>query len=60
VGVLLGILFLGTVVVLFYRYREHFYALESATDSEMGHFFWTALAVVFAIAIAVCYFVFLY
>lgn len=59
-GVLLGVLFVGTVVVLFYRYREHFYALESATDSEMGHFFWTALAVVFAIMIAVVYVVFFY
>lgn len=59
-GVLLGILFIGAAVVLFFRYREHFYALESATDSEMGHFFWTALAVVFAIALAVVYFVFLY
>ncbi len=58
--ILLGILFIGAVVVLFHRYREHFYALESATDSEMGHFFWTALAVIFAIVIAVVYFVFFF
>ena len=58
-GVLLAVLFVGAVVFLYYRYREHFYALESATDSKMGHFFWAALAVVFAIVIAVVYFIFL-
>ena len=59
-GVLLAVLFIGAVIVLYYRYREHFYALESATDSKMGHFFWTALVVVFAIVIAIVYFVFFF
>jgi uncharacterized membrane protein YidH (DUF202 family) len=54
-----GLLFIGAVVIAFYRYREHFYALESATDSNKGHAFWTILALAFAVVIVVCYFAFL-
>jgi len=52
-----AVLFIGAVVVSYYRYRDHFYALESATDSNKGHAFWTILALVFAVVIAVCYFI---
>ncbi len=55
--VLVAVLFIGAVVVSYYRYRDHFYALESATDSNKGHAFWTILALVFAVVIAVCYFI---
>jgi uncharacterized membrane protein YidH (DUF202 family) len=57
-GILLTIVFTVTVVIAYHRYRDHFYALESATDSNKGHTFWTILALVFAILIAVCYFIF--
>jgi heme/copper-type cytochrome/quinol oxidase subunit 2 len=60
VHVLITVIFVLTVVVLYYRYREHFYALESATDSNKGHTFWTILALVFAIVLAVCYFIFFF
>ncbi len=58
-GVLATVLFIAAVVFAFYRYREHFYALESATDSNKGHAFWTILAILFAIVIAIFYFIFL-
>jgi len=57
VGVLIVVLFVAAVTVAFFRYREHFYALESATDSTRGRTFWTILALVFAIVMAVCYFI---
>jgi len=57
---LIGLFFVGAVVITFYRYREHFYALESATDSNKGHTFWTILALVFAVVVVVCYFAFVY
>jgi uncharacterized membrane protein YidH (DUF202 family) len=60
VAFLVALLFIGAVVVAFYRYREHFYALESATDSNKGHAFWTILALVFAVVITICYFAFVY
>jgi hypothetical protein len=44
-----------SVVVSYYRYRDHFYALESATDGNRGHAFWTILALAFAVVIGVCY-----
>jgi hypothetical protein len=59
---LVNLLFLVIPVVAvtaaFFRYREHFYALESATDSKRGHTFWTVLALLYAIVIAACYFIF--
>jgi hypothetical protein len=58
-GVLLFVVFVGAVVVCFYRYREHFYALESATDSKKGRLFWTILALVFAILVAIGYLIFI-
>lgn len=58
--VLIAVIFVFTVVFLYYRYREHFYALESATDSKRGHTFWTILALVFAIVLAICYFIFFF
>jgi hypothetical protein len=45
------------VAIAYYRYRDHFYALESATDSNKGRAFWTILALAFAIVIAICYFI---
>lgn len=59
-GLLLTVVFVATVVIAYYRYRDHFYALESATDSNKGHAFWTILAVIFAIVIAVSYLIFYY
>jgi uncharacterized membrane protein YidH (DUF202 family) len=56
--ILVGVLLVGVVVAAFFKYREHFYALESATDSNRGHAFWTILAVIFAILITVAYFLF--
>jgi uncharacterized membrane-anchored protein len=58
VGIVTAVLFIVAVTIAFFRYREHFYALESATDSNKSHAFWTILALVFAIVIAVCYFIF--
>jgi hypothetical protein len=58
VRVLTAVLFIGAVVISYYRYRDHFYALESATDSNKGRAFWTILALIFAVVIAVCYFIF--
>jgi hypothetical protein len=58
VGILTAVFFVVAVAIAFFRYREHFYALESATDSNKGRTFWTILALVFAIVIAVCYFIF--
>jgi len=58
VGVLTAVLFMVAVAIAYYRYRDHFYALESATDSNRGHAFWTILALFFAIVIAICYFIF--
>jgi uncharacterized membrane protein YidH (DUF202 family) len=52
------VLVVGAVVVTYYRYRDHFYDLESATDSNKGHAFWTILAMVFAVVITVCYAIF--
>jgi hypothetical protein len=52
------VLFLVVVIFAYYRYRDHFYALESATDSNRGHTFWTILAVAFAIIIGLSYVVF--
>ena len=43
---------------MYYRYRDHFYALEAATDSNKGRAFWTILALVFAAVIAVGYCIF--
>jgi hypothetical protein len=57
-GVLTTILFIVVVAIAYYRYRDHFYALESATDSNKGRTFWTILALAFAIVIAICYFIF--
>jgi hypothetical protein len=51
-------LFIVAVAVAYYRYRDHFYALESATDSNRGRTFWTILALIFAIVIGVAYFAF--
>jgi hypothetical protein len=51
--------FIVVVAIAYYRYRDHFYALESATDSNKGRTFWTILALVFAVVIAICYFIFL-
>jgi hypothetical protein len=56
-GVLTTVLFLAVVAIAYYRYRDHFYALESATDSNKGRAFWTFLALAFAIVIAICYFI---
>jgi hypothetical protein len=58
VGILTAVFFVVAVAIAFFRYREHFYAIESATDSNRGRTFWTILALVFAIVIAVCYFIF--
>jgi multisubunit Na+/H+ antiporter MnhG subunit len=58
VGILTAVFFVVAAAIAFFRYREHFYALESATDSNKGRTFWTILALVFAIVIAVCYFIF--
>jgi uncharacterized membrane-anchored protein len=58
VGVLTAVLFIVVVAVAFYRYRDHFYALESATDSNRGRTFWTILALIFAIVIGAAYFAF--
>jgi uncharacterized membrane-anchored protein len=58
VGFLTLVLFLVVVIFAYYRYRDHFYALESATDSNRGHTFWTILAVAFAIIIGLSYVVF--
>ncbi len=57
-GVLTAVLFVVVVAVAYYRYRDHFYALESATDSNRGRTFWTALAVIFAVVIGIAYFAF--
>jgi uncharacterized membrane-anchored protein len=57
-GLLTAVLFIVVVAIAYYRYRDHFYALESATDSERGHTFWTILAVIFAIVIGAAYFAF--
>ena len=58
-GVFTSVVFIVAVAIAYYWYREHFYALESATDSNKGHTFWTILALLFAVVIAVCYFIFL-
>jgi hypothetical protein len=58
VDILFLVVAVVAVTVAFFRYRDHFYALESATDSNKGHAFWTALALVYAIVIAVFYFIF--
>jgi hypothetical protein len=58
VGILTTFLFIGVVVVAYYRYRDHFYALESATDSNKGHAFWTILAVLFALVIGAAFVIF--
>jgi hypothetical protein len=58
VGVLTAVLFIVVVAVAYYRYRDHFYALESATDSNRGRAFWTILALIFAIVIGAAYFAF--
>jgi uncharacterized membrane protein YidH (DUF202 family) len=55
--VLTTVLFIAVVATAYYRYRDHFYALESATDSTNGRAFWTILALAFAIVIAICYFI---
>ncbi len=59
-AVLTAVLFVVVAVIIYYRYRDHFYALESSTDSNKGHTFWTILALVFALVLAVCYFIFYY
>lgn len=58
-GVFTGVVFIVVVAIAYYRYRDHFYALESATDSDKGRTFWTILALVFAVVIAICYLIFL-
>ncbi len=58
-GVFATLVFIVAVAIAYYRYRDHFYALESATDSNKGRTFWTILALVFAIVMAICYFIFL-
>jgi hypothetical protein len=57
-GLLTAVLFIVVVAVAYYRYRDHFYALESATDSKRGRTFWTILALIFAIVIGAAYFAF--
>lgn len=52
------VVFVLVVAIAYYRYRDHFYALESATDSHKGRTFWTILALVFAIVIAIGYAIF--
>ena len=56
-GVITLVLFVGVVVFAYYRYRDHFYALESATDSNKGRAFWTILALSFALLVGIAYFV---
>ena len=56
-GILTTVLFIVVVAIAYYRYRDHFYALESATDSNKGRAFWTILALAFAVVIAICYFI---
>jgi len=41
------------VAAAYYRYRDQFYALESAMDSNKGRTFWNILALTFAIVIAI-------
>ena len=56
-SVLTTVFFIVVVAIAYYRYRDHFYALESATDSNKGRAFWTILALAFAVVIAICYFI---
>jgi len=58
VGVFTIGVFVVVVAIAYYRYRDHFYALESATDSNKGRTFWTILALVFAVVIAIGYAIF--
>jgi hypothetical protein len=37
------------VVITYYRYREHFSDLAFATDSRRSGFFWTVVAVAYAV-----------
>jgi len=57
-GLVTAGLIIVVVAVAYYRYRDHFYALESATDSNRGHRFWTILALLFALLIGAAYFAF--
>ena len=39
------------VVITYYRYREHFTDLAFATDSKRSGFFWTVVAVDYAVSL---------
>ncbi len=58
VGVFTTVVFIVVVAAAYYHYRDHFYALESAADSNKGRIFWSILALVFAIVIAIGYAIF--
>jgi uncharacterized membrane protein YidH (DUF202 family) len=57
-GVFAIVVLVVVVAAAYYHYRDHFYALESATDSKKGRTFWTILALVYAIVIVIGYLAF--
>ena len=50
--------FTVAVVITYYRYREHFSDLAFATDSKRSGFFWTAVAVAYAVILVALWAVF--
>jgi Kef-type K+ transport system membrane component KefB len=51
-------IFVVAVAVLYYRFRDNFFDLAAATDSKRSNTFWTTVALIFAVVIAILYSVF--
>ena len=48
------------VAVVHYRFRDNFSDIAAATDSKQGGGFWTIVALIYAVVIAVLYSMFRY
>jgi formate hydrogenlyase subunit 3/multisubunit Na+/H+ antiporter MnhD subunit len=48
-------LFAIGVAIVYYRFRDNFSDLAAATDSKQSSGFWTVVALIYAVVIAVLY-----
>jgi len=51
VNILIPIVLAVAVVITYYRFRDRFFDLASATDSKQSSSFWTIVAILFSVVI---------
>jgi len=58
-NILIPIIVLAAVAgIYYYRFRDHFFEIASATDSKRSNVFWGVVAIVFSIVVMLLYIIF--